>query len=399
MRIGFFGNPGNYPLMLARALARLGHEVCFTVSALARLERPENRYAEWAPPYPAWIRDFSPRWRTWLETPSRDECIRGLRECDVAVLSDIGPSLAGEIGRPAVALLTGSDAIHYADPACAGLLRELALGEPGWTGVVPGIEVFERLVDRQRTGIARAAVVAHFARGLVPEGDRMLDGLGVPDARRTSLLMTEPDRIAFAPPPRNATLRVFCAARLNWKRPIPPGLAELDYKGTDVMVKGIALFARESGTRLDLRLVRKGLHVAETEALVRDEGLADHVTWLEEMSQCEVQREFVEADIVFDQLGESVVAMAGLDAMATGRPLIANARPEVAQQGAGSAICQARTAREVASQLARLQDPAERERAGLASRRHVEAHYSAEAAARRLLESLSRAGVAAPAEG
>ena len=396
MKIGFYGNPGNYPLMLARALARLGHEVAFTVSGAGQPERPENRYADLVQPYPAWIEDVSPRWRTWLATPWREACIQRLRACDMVVLSDVGPSLAGEIGRPAVALLTGSDAIHFADPGCAGMLRELALAEPGWSGPVPAIGEFEGLIERQRSGIAQAVVVTHFARGLVPEGDRILDGLGVPDARRTMLLMTEPDRIEAAPPPRNARIRTFCAARLNWKRPLLPGLAELDYKGSDVMVKGLALFSRESGMRLDVRLVRKGLHVAQTEALVRDEGLGARVTWLDEMSQREVQREFRDADIVFDQLGASVFAMAGLDAMATGRPVIANARPEVAQQGGVSPVCQARTAEEVAAQLRRLvPDARERERVGLESRRHIEKHFSAQGAARRLLELLARAGVAA----
>jgi glycosyltransferase involved in cell wall biosynthesis len=303
----------------------------------------------------------------------REECVRILRGCDAVLLSDRGPSLAGDIDRPVVALLTGSDVIHMADS----------------TGPFPG-----ELVARQRAGIANAAVVTHFARGLVPEGDRVLDGLGVPDSRRLMLLMTEPDRIAHVPPPRNARIRTFCAARLNWKRPIPADMAELDYKGSDVMVRGLGLFVRESGTPLDIRLVRKGRHVPETAELVRAEGLEGMVTWLEEMSQQDVAREFAHADIVFDQLGESVVAMAGLDAMATGRPLIANARPEIAQQG--SPICQASTPREVAAQLDRLVfDAALRERVGRAGREYVESHFSADVAAGRLLEAMRRAGIAA----
>ena len=226
---------------------------------------------------------------------------------------------------------------------------------------------------------------------IVPEGDRLLDGIGVPDSRRVMLLMTEPDRIAYTPPPNNARIRTFCAARMNWKRPIPPGFAELDYKGTDVMIRGIGLFLREHATRLDVRLVRKGLHVAQAAELVREEGFADQVTWLDEMSQQAVLEEFRKADILFDQLDRSVVAMAGLDGMATGRPLIADGRPEAmeAETGADSPICQARTPQEVAAQLRRLAlDAAERQRVGVASRRYVEAHLSADIAARRLLERL-----------
>jgi glycosyltransferase involved in cell wall biosynthesis len=230
----------------------------------------------------------------------------------------------------------------------------------------------------------------------VPEGDRILDEIGVADARRTMMLMTETDRIASAPPPRNARVRTFCAARLNWKRPLPPGLAELDYKGSDVMIRGLGLFVREHGPCLHVRLVRKGLHVAETAQLVGEEGLEGLVTWLDEMSQEEVLREFREADIVFDQLDQSVVAMAGLDGMATGRPVIANGRPELIDPvvGAPSPICQARTPQEVAGQLRRLVfDAAERERVGTASRRYVEEHFSADSAAARLLDRLRRQSV------
>jgi glycosyltransferase involved in cell wall biosynthesis len=89
-----------------------------------------------------------------------------------------------------------------------------------------------------------------------------------------------------------------------------------------------------------------------------------------------------------------VVAMAGLDAMATGRPLIANARPEIGAEAldAPSPVCQARTPAEVAAQLQRLVfDAKERERVGNASRAYVERHFSAEGAARRLLERLEKA--------
>ena len=394
MRIGFYGNPGNYPMMLARALRRLGHEVLFTLSSEAALDRPENRYPDLGPPYPGWIRDFSPMWKTYFPTAWRRACVRLLRACDVVVLSHIGPSLAAQIGRPAVALLTGSDVLHFANPESVGAMLQETQRQPDWLAIPRKPATFAELVRNQREGIAGALLVTHFARGLVPEGDRILDALGVEDARRMSLLMTETDRIEFAAPPQNATVRTFCAARLNWKRPLPAGLAELDYKGSDVMIRGLGLFAREHAHRLEVRLVKKGLHVAETMELVRDQGLADQVTWLEEMSQKDVLREFREADILFDQLDRSVVAMAGLDGMATGRPVIANGRPEFTEAAieGESPICQARTPQEVAEQLRRLVfDAEERARVGRASRHHVDRHLSADRAARRLLERLNAA--------
>lgn len=391
MRIGFYGNTNNYPLILALAMRRQGHEVVFTLSSATPLDRPENRYPELSPPYPDWIRDFTPMWKTYFRTPWRRRCIDLLRGCDFVVLNQIGPSLSHAIGRPAIALLTGSDLQYFANPATVrGIMRE-SHREPAWVAIPLKLATFPSLVRRQRQGIGEAKLVTHFARGLVPEGDVMLDGLSVPDTRRMMLLMTETDRIPFVAPPANETIRIFCATRLNWKRPVPPGYVEMDYKGSDVMIRGIALFLRESGKRLDVRLVRKGLHVRETIDLIQQEGFAEQVTWLDEMSQEAVFEEYRRADILFEQLDRSHVGMAGLDGMATGRPLIANGHPEISEAltGEPSPICQARTPEEVARQLVRLvPDAEERARVGAASRRYVEKYFSAESAARRCVERM-----------
>ena len=374
--------------MLARAMRALGHEVLFVLSSQAPLDRPENRYPDIRPPYPGWIHDLTPMWRTYFPTPWRRRAIGLLRSCDFVVLNQVGPSLAGEIGRPALALLTGSDLQYFANPATLRNVWREIHQQPAWVAIPLKLATFPGLIRRQRAGIANAALVGHFARGLVPEADRMMDELGVGDERRTMILMTETDRIACAPQPANPVPRVFCATRLNWKRPVPKGYVELDYKGSDIMVRGLGLFLRETRTRLDIRLVRKGLHVAETVELVRSEGFADQVTWLDEMTQDDVLSEYRAADILFEQLDHSVVGMAGLDGMATGRPLIANARAELIEPeiGESSPICHATTPAEVAAQLRRLAlSPHERERVGRASRQYVERNLSAESVARRVL--------------
>jgi glycosyltransferase involved in cell wall biosynthesis len=83
--------------------------------------------------------------------------------------------------------------------------------------------------------------------------------------------------------------------------------------------------------------------------------------------------------------------MAGLEAMATGRPLIANGRPEIVDSFLGEKlpICQATTPQEVSEQLQRLlRDQAERARLGRESRAFVETRLSSEQAARTCLERL-----------
>ena len=88
--------------------------------------------------------------------------------------------------------------------------------------------------------------------------------------------------------------------------------------------------------------------------------------------------------------------MAGYEAMAAGRPVLANGRPELFEPvfGAPPPVAQARTPGEVAMQLDRLADPRERERLGRVGRAFVETHLSPDAAAREVAAILTEAVVA-----
>jgi glycosyltransferase involved in cell wall biosynthesis len=230
---------------------------------------------------------------------------------------------------------------------------------------------------------------------MIPAGDRLLSSIMKPGQTRLSLMMTDTDAIRPAPPPANAKIRVFNVARPIWKRPEPRVHSDLDYKGTDVLLEGVKRFAERHGGRIELVLVRKGLHVAETLDLVNRLGLREAVTWLGEMSQKEVLEQYRLADIVTDQLATSFIGMGGLDAMAAGRPVIANGRAEISGSALGhnSPICQAANEAEVAAQLERLVlDPEERRRVGKLSREYVEEHLSTDSAAKIIAEILS-AGV------
>lgn len=393
MRIGFFGNVNNYPYRLARAFKRLGHDVVFVVSSEVPLDRPENQDKSLRGRYPDWLHDYSPRWKTVLPTPWRRRCIKLLQSCDAVVLNQIGPSLLRDIGRPAIAILTGSDLEYFANPeTLRQLWREAnslkdALTLPAKALLLPGI------IRRQRYGIQQSTKISFFPRGFFKQADRLLEELGVGPEKRVFFHMADVERVKYCDPLNDAVVRAFCATRLSWKRPIPAGSTELDYKGSDVMIRGVGLFRRETGQRLDLHLVRKGLHVPETVDLVCEEGISDLVTWHDEMGQAEVLEHFKLADIVFEQFGQSMIGMAGLDAMATGRPVIGNCHPEFMEQATGvrMPICQARTPEEVSAQLKKLvPDSMERRRVGLASRAYVEKHCSTDSAARQCLEIFER---------
>lgn len=401
MKIGFFGNTNNYPFMLALALRRLGHEVEFIVERSEPLHRPEFKYHDIPYPYPKWVHDLSVVRSRDLAYASRKRMniLRILRGCDAVILNGLGPSLSADVNRPAFVLLTGGDLDHFGDPKNIDYLINTYFRNSNALSsylLRPLLRpMIQRLIGMQRTGIRGAVAVSYFARGLVQAGDRVLDDIGVADNRRAFILMTDVETIRNAPHlHKNMPVRIFCLARLNWKRPIPIGMIELDYKGSDIMIRGLGGFVRKTGIPLDIRLVRKGVHVRETERLVLEEGLASCVTWLDEMSPLDVLAEYRAADIIFDQLDNSIVGLGGLDAMATGRPLIANARPEITDRYVRepSPVCQARTPEEVCMQLERLvPDPQERERVGRLSRKYVERFFSSERAAQIVLDKLGAA--------
>jgi glycosyltransferase involved in cell wall biosynthesis len=391
MKIGFLGNTNNYPFMLARALRRMGHDVTFIVHRRERLHRPEFRYPDVTPPYPAWVHEIQLADPTQLiaRTQPTRETIRLLRGCDIVVLNELGVGLGPHIGRPYLALLTGSDLTYYCDPR-SGALALAAMTTRNPLKRLRGRWVWRQLLRTQRRGVREATLVWHFARGLVPGGDAILDELGVSDDRRVFCLMAETAETAAAPPPHNTPLRLFCATRLTWNRPPEGAHSPLDFKGADVMVRGLALWAQRTGKRLDLHLVRKGRDVAETIALAESLGLGSWITWHDEMTQSEVSHQYVLSDVILEQFGPGIVGMAGLDAMAAGRPVVANGRPELFEPllGEPSPICQASTPEEIAGQLDRLQSPELRAAVGRRSRDWVTRHFSPERAAATVLSRL-----------
>ena len=311
--------------------------------------------------------------------PGVARVVERLSDCDALLLNYVGPSLLQLLIRPAIAFLTGSDLDYYANPCMADVRTKT--WDADYKASPSGQQYIRALTDfiqRQRQGIQGAIAVRFFASGLVPAGDRLLDEIGVDNEKRLPLVAVDPS-VKMVPAPHNQPIRVFCATRLTWKFPVEVGRSTLDYKGSDIMIRGLGAFYRATGTRLDIQLVRKGLHVEELKVLIDEEGLADQVTWSDEMPLIEVRDQFAKSDIVIEQLSDSVVAGAGLDAMATGRPVIGNAHPEMyeAHNGEMAPFCRARTAEEVCAQLQRLVfDPGERERIGWAGRRHVDEHFS-----------------------
>lgn len=394
LKICFVGNTNNYPFLVAMAMRRMGHEVTVMLDRTESLHRPQGRYPEFTAADTDWVRDISHEITgdRWTLSRSAELTTRQLGRYDLLVLNGFGLALAGGRGVPVFAMLTGSDLTHLANWGSIGVLwRDLR--SLGLLRRLLACALHARTVGRQRRAIRHAFGASYFVRGVVPEADRLLDGLGVEGGRRTSFMLSDIDHIR--PQPQldqggaDRPLRIFNVARLNWCQPKPAYLSELDMKGTDILLQGLAAYLRQSKVPAQLVLVRKGVDIEATRREVERLGLVDCVTWLDEMSQSEVFEQYAMADVVTEQLSTSYLGMGGLDAMAAGRPVIANTRPDARGDGLlreEAPVLHAQTPQDVCRHLLSLS--ASRgliDELGQRARAYVEEWHSPLAAARRIL--------------
>jgi glycosyltransferase involved in cell wall biosynthesis len=402
MKIGFIGNTNNSPFMVAKALRRLGCDVRLVVNRPETLHRPESKDPVLAERYPEWIGDFAALTSSYVltESPLIPEVMRFLGDdLDAVVLNDVGLALNdGRFNCPVLALLTGSDLLYHAS------FSSLAERTSGWPlefrDSPSGAHYIERItlaIEAQREGIRRADAVNFMPAGVIPEGDGLLEelGIGTSDPRRFFLQIADAEDVEHRPLTARRRMRIFNGARVIWHRPLPPGLSDLDHKGTDVLVRGFAEYLDRGGEG-HLRLVEKGYDVERTRQLVRELGLAEHVVWLGELSHAGFYEELANSDVVVDQLGTSLPGMVSVDAMTMGRVVLANFRlehmgPYYPQP---RPFLHATTQDEVCESLMVMYlDPVGRARLAKEAAIYMQRHYAPEVNARKLL---SRLGLHSP---
>lgn len=332
LSIALFGNTNNYPLLLAQGLKSLGHNVRLILNRKEILHRPEARYPDWARAYPDWVFDCANITDEDMayQTPAIDQAIHHLtHNVDLAILNDSGPALASYLRSPHVAVLTGSDLAYYAN--FDSLQLRTKMWDPEFKRSPQGRRYllhFSDFVARQRDGILAADLVCYGQRGLVPEGDRLLDEIGVQDQRRLMLHFSNTVDLQFREAPHNERLTILCGSRVVYRPEHNPALSAIDLKGTDVLIQGFAKFI-ERGGRGELRLPKKGQDLDAAIALISGLGIEKHIRWLDEMPLAQFYNEMADADLVCDQFGTSYPGMVTTDAYALGRPVMANLRNEI----------------------------------------------------------------------
>lgn len=396
MKIGFAGNTNNYPFMLALAFQRLGHEVVFLVDSSSRLHRPENYATDdqiasiRIIDSPGIINKFFQYifWNKKLK-----EVTAELQSCDFLIVNDLWPVIARKLEVPYLVLLTGSDLEYFGDYRCVWKDYWKQSTDVFFLKRIFRVSLACYVSMLQRRGIKQAKAINYFPEGIVKNGDRILKSLGHTKFKRLNFMMTDVVKHQMQPFPDNQTLRILVAARQSWSPPPSSSASELDYKGADIFIKGAAQFIKKTGKKIEIVLVKKGPDIQKSLDLIQELKIESAITWLNEMTQKELVEEYLKSDLIVDQLSNGMVGMVGLDALAMGRPLIANGRPEIWDPllGTSSPICQAKSPEEVCAQIEYLFDRVNREVVANKSREYAVNFFSSDAAAKICLKAMSDA--------
>jgi glycosyltransferase involved in cell wall biosynthesis len=335
LSINIFGNINNSPLLIAEGLRSLGHTVRLFVNRSDILHRPESKYPIFKDNYPDWILDYS--LLTEIDFIYETELISKLADqlqtdADLVILNDQGPSLAKRLNVPHVVLLTGSDLTYYAN--FETLIIQTRPWETSFKNTPKAREYLVKLnefIHRQRQGISTAKVVCFPHRGFSPLGDTLLESIGVSDDHRLHIHISNTDLLEPVALLNNQVLTILSPCRIVFQRESNPDFSNLDFKGTDILLKGYALYCQLGGTG-ELRLIKKGQDITAAAALAAELGIDERIVWLEEMTTYQLHQEMVAADLICDQFGDALPGLVTTDAYALGRPVMANLRNDIFAQ-------------------------------------------------------------------
>jgi len=395
LKISIFGNTNNVPFAIALGLKKLGVDVSIVINRKEALHRPESRYSEYKDGYPPWVLDAS-------DISDEDFITGSYRVGDVVnfltyntdaiIYNSIGPSLANYCNLPHISFLTGSDVTYYASyetlDVHADTYDAKYLESKGYRFVN---RQWHDFITRQRNGIASSVCIHVTAPGLVEEIDDIMLQIGVRNDARISNYVTHAVNFKHQKKTKtNPRTRILNGARLNWVKPFPGGYCSQDDKGTDILIAGFKLFI-EQGNDAELVMIRKGLHIEETEALIKSSGISDRIVWLEEMNMQVFYKEILKADIVCDQFGPTTPGLVAMDAMIMSRPVVANFNLEILKNCYSQLdfVCDAQTATQVAEQFSKIvSSQVFRNELCIKAKQFVEDNCSPEAVAQVYLDKL-----------
>jgi glycosyltransferase involved in cell wall biosynthesis len=366
MKIVFLGNMNNLPYYIAKGLKKKGFDICFIVDAQKdfQLDRPESWDNEMVTNYPNWIieQPLSPRMRTFkFAFPALlfKKRIEYLNSFDVIVLNGHWISLGGFLKKEkkVVNIFAGYDLDVLADFNQVNTFHK-SLKNSGSiiNKVIPFFFadiVYKRLINFQRKGIQRAGMVNYYTTGINPDADRLLNEIKAGQHyERLELRGFDCDKFPYKEPKEKKPFVILNITRFFYLN------NRNSNKRNDIMIKGIGDFLKSNKINkgeVEIIFFNKGEDLIAAKELCDKHGLSPFIQWKPQVSVEELKVYFDYCDVAFDQLGKQWVG-AGLFSMLTGRPVIANGRPEIFENivNEKSPVCQATTETEVEGWLTKL---------------------------------------------
>ncbi len=358
MKYCFLGNMNNMAFVFARQMIQEGFDVTLFVDAEKdnMLDRPESMDSSLGDPYPIWIRELSPIQKAIIKKPfllglRKNTYLSLLKSFDVIILNGTWIRLGKYLPRTKklIVLFAGYDLEVLADynsiPASLtgkGILQTLKRRK------------YRAVISQQRAGIRRADAVNYFPEGINPAGDKLISQIKTDGTYKRLQLRGFPFHdTPFSPLKDDGGFHI-----LNFTRFFFSDHSRNDNKRNDIMIRGVADFIRSN--KLSTKDVRitffdKGPDATAARKICAEQQLSPFITWKKQVSQLELNRLIEDADVVFDQLGNQWLGY-GIVAMAAGRPLIANGRPDVFDKltGEPSPVCNATSEKEVCNWLTLL---------------------------------------------
>jgi hypothetical protein len=372
------------PMTYALQLRKRGWDVTYFVDAPPgdQLSRPEHKFPGIIRyPYPAWILErpvMSPLLAALGPAFLFRDIIATLRRADVVFLSGFYLSLRRYLppSQTVLFLSHGSDLHVWCDSTDVERLARLFATR---IGAVSARFLVTRAVRRMVESLKQVTAVITFPPGLSEPGEtilaRELAGTNVARIARYDISFADLPRPGDVEHPGPSdTLRIVCGTRHTFRR--HPGLSDEENKGTDVIIRGLARYARLGRRPLEVHFFRKGLDLAEARALCKSQGIEDNVTWHEELPFHDFLELHQRCDIAFDQLGSHWMG-SGMYAMYLGMPVVTNSRKDVLEPfwGERSPLCHAQNEEDVVEWLVKLEDPMLRRELGVQSHRFAVAHF------------------------
>jgi len=403
LKIGFVGSMNAMPMGYALRFKNDGHDVRYIVEAAPDnyLMRPEHQYHEAIQyPYPDWVvempvKDSVPG-HVFPAITYRAAC-QLMADRNVVFLNDYGIALAGQMPSDAtlVALCSGAD------------LDVVCNYQAAWTNarayphrlVAPAVLAFSLVrAFNQRRGLKKCDVISYFPKGLNPVGDSIIDC--VVRRNRTAKIVRRYDvnfaatGATFKPIVERRLTKILVPVRFNIS-PYRGTALDIEYKGNDLIIGALAKYRRRNPS-IEVKFFLKGhaedIHAARK--MCKDLGLSGNVEWLAPVPLPSLMEYFYDCDVCIDQVGTHWMGAIGALGLYCGRPVIANARPDVFSKlwVAPNPILQATTADEIYEHLVKCEDIAYRSTTGLRGHLFAKENLDIDVFYRRFVDALNVSG-------